>query len=238
MLTVLITGFGRFPGAPFNPSGPLALRLARCRRPALAGMRRVAHVFATRYEAVDRELPALLARERPDIVLLFGVAPRARHIRIEELGRNRVSVLFPDAGGFRPTQPFIALRSVARRNRLPFARLVRAARLSGAKAVRSRNAGAYLCNYAYWKALERAGAGSRVVAFIHIPPIARSQLGRHTARLDDFVRAAEAILVALASWTRVEAALVKLRSRDCADHATEGAQYLTKSEVTGSRPNT
>jgi len=28
MTTVLITGFGRFPGAPFNPSGPLALALA------------------------------------------------------------------------------------------------------------------------------------------------------------------------------------------------------------------
>ena len=34
-------------------------------------------MFATRYDAVDRELPALLAREKPDIVVMFGVATRA-----------------------------------------------------------------------------------------------------------------------------------------------------------------
>ena len=35
-LTILVTGFGPFPGAPFNPTGPLVERLARLRRPALA----------------------------------------------------------------------------------------------------------------------------------------------------------------------------------------------------------
>ena len=48
-LKVLIGGFGRFPGAPFNPSGLVALALARRRRPALADVRRLAHVFAVRY---------------------------------------------------------------------------------------------------------------------------------------------------------------------------------------------
>ena len=116
MRTILITGFGRFPGSPVNPSGMVAVRLARRRRPAFAGTRRVAHVFATRYDAVDRELPALLARERPDIVVLFGVAPRSRHVRIEERARNRRSVLFPDAGGYRPAALAIAPGIAARRN--------------------------------------------------------------------------------------------------------------------------
>ena len=53
MTTVLITGFGRFPGAPFNPSGPLALALAKRRRPAFADVRRAVHVFQTSYAAVD-----------------------------------------------------------------------------------------------------------------------------------------------------------------------------------------
>src|ERR671936_566236 len=97
MRTILITGFGRFPGSPVNPSGMVATRLAKRRRPALAETGRIAHVFATRYDAVDRELPVLLAREKPDIVVMFGVAGRSRQGRIEDPARNRVA-LFPDAG--------------------------------------------------------------------------------------------------------------------------------------------
>ena len=43
--TVLLTGFGPFPGAPFNPTGPLVEALARRRHPGLGDVRRVAHVF-------------------------------------------------------------------------------------------------------------------------------------------------------------------------------------------------
>ena len=59
--TILITGFGPFPGAPYNPTQPLVRRLVRRRHPAFAGVRRIAHVFPVSYEAVDRELPALIA---------------------------------------------------------------------------------------------------------------------------------------------------------------------------------
>ncbi|HKN09806.1 MAG TPA: pyroglutamyl-peptidase I, partial [Pseudomonadota bacterium] len=41
-LTVLITGFGPFPGAPFNPTEPLAQELARRPHPAFANVRRLA----------------------------------------------------------------------------------------------------------------------------------------------------------------------------------------------------
>src|SRR5262249_28719975 len=94
--TILITGLGRFPGAPVNPGGLVATRLVRRRRPAFAGTRRVAHVFATRYDAVDRELPALLKQEKPDVLVMFGVATRARQLRVEQRARNRIA-LFPDA---------------------------------------------------------------------------------------------------------------------------------------------
>jgi pyroglutamyl-peptidase len=210
-LKVLIGGFGRFPGAPFNPSGLVALQLARRRRPALADMHRLAHVFAVRYADVDRELPALLARERPDIVLLFGLANRARHLRIEQIARNRMSVLFPDAGGFRPTEPAIAPGEPPLRNPRPLARLVEAARDAGVRAMPSRNAGSYLCNYIYWRALESAqvAGGPRLIAFVHVPPVRRkarpaSTKRRHRYRLGDLVRASEAILVAMAALARTQ----------------------------------
>src|SRR4029453_11261105 len=74
--TILITGFGPFPGAPFNPPEPLALALACRRHPAFADVRRVAHVFPVSYEAIDRELPVLLKRERPKGFIMF-VLPHA-----------------------------------------------------------------------------------------------------------------------------------------------------------------
>src|SRR5215472_13844120 len=81
--TILITGFGPFPGAPFNPTEPLAVELARRRHPAFANIRRVAHVFRVSYEAVDRELPALIAHEKPQAFVMFGLAGRTKHVRIE-----------------------------------------------------------------------------------------------------------------------------------------------------------
>jgi pyroglutamyl-peptidase len=113
MAAILVTGFGRFPGAPFNPTTGLVGRLKRSRRPALADVRVVTHVFATRYAAVDRELPALIARENPDAILLFGVATRAKSVRIERIARNRISLLFPDAGGAKPCLATIPSRRPA-----------------------------------------------------------------------------------------------------------------------------
>src|SRR5262249_315668 len=72
-MRVVIAGFGPFPGAPSNPSGRLAIALARRRRPALAGIEIASHIFATAYDAVDRDLPKLLAR-KPDVLLIFGLA--------------------------------------------------------------------------------------------------------------------------------------------------------------------
>ena len=82
--TILITGFGPFPGAPFNPTEPLVMELARRRH----NVRRVGHVFRVSYEAVDRELTALLAREKPDALIMFGLAARTRHLRVETRARN------------------------------------------------------------------------------------------------------------------------------------------------------
>jgi pyroglutamyl-peptidase len=182
MPTILLTGFGRFPGATFNPSGAVATRLARRRRPALADTRRLAHVFATSYDAVDRELPALLARVKPDIVVMFGVATRSRGVRVEERARNRIALL-PDAGRCRPPAQTIALRKDALRNPLPLARLVNAARAASVATTHSRNAGSYLCNYAYWRGLEAAGEpdGPDVVVFVHVPPVAVKETPRRPA---------------------------------------------------------
>jgi pyroglutamyl-peptidase len=199
MTRVLITGFGRFPGAPFNPSGPLARALAKRRRPAFDGLRRAVHVFETSYAAVDRDLPKLIAQHRPDIVLMFGLAARTPFVRIEMRARNAKSILFPDISGQRPIERAIAPGKPDAYGRAPFARLLGAARASKTRVRLSRDAGRYLCNYVYWRALEASRSGT-LAQFIHIPPVAKNprlpaakRRPSHAALL----RAGEAILVAL-----------------------------------------
>jgi pyroglutamyl-peptidase len=200
MTTVLITGFGRFPGAPFNPSGPLALSLAKRRRPAFADVRRAAHIFETSYAAVDRDLPKLITKHKPDIVLMFGLAARTPFLRVETRARNVMSILFPDVTGFRPANRAIAHGGADARGHAPFARLLGAARVSGTRSRLSRDAGRYLCNYVYFRALAASRSGTPLAQFIHIPPVARGprRPGRkrrvsHAA----LARAGEAILLAL-----------------------------------------
>jgi pyroglutamyl-peptidase len=206
-LTVLITGFGPFPGAPFNPTGAVVAALVRRRRPALTGLRMIGHVFRTSYEAVDAELPELVARHRPHVLLMFGLAARTRHLRIETRARNRRSLLFADVAGHLPDVAAIRPGAEAtRRGRAPFARLLTAARATRAPARLSGDAGRYLCNYAYRRALELEPVLPGVV-FIHVPKVRRSPMIRRPGRqravtAADLVRAGEAILLGLVAGVR------------------------------------
>jgi pyroglutamyl-peptidase len=173
-LTVLLTGFGPFPGAPINPSGPLVHMIARRRDPHWSGVRRIAHVFRTSYAAVDRELPELLAQSRPQVLIMFGLATRSRRIRIETRARNARNLVTPDADGQLPPSERIAggapefLPLCA-----PSRHLAEAARAAGVAAATSRDAGNYLCNYLCWRAGEaaRQDGGPRIVTFVHVPPV-------------------------------------------------------------------
>jgi pyroglutamyl-peptidase len=200
---VLITGFGPFPGAPFNPSAALAKALARRRRPALAGIERATHVFATTYASVDRELPKLFA-QKPDIVLMFGVAGRRHQLCIETRARNAVSLLFPDASGRKPHHGVIKLHGpAALTGNAPFASLAGAA---GTKARLSRDAGNYLCNYIFWRALEQVRGTRPLVQFVHIPPVGtKPRPRRRSSRpptLAQLLKPAEALLIALVAASR------------------------------------
>lgn len=170
MPTILITGFGPFPGAPYNPTMKLVRALVKLRRPALAETTILAHLFKTSYAAVDRELPELIARHKPDALLMFGLHGRAKAIRIETRARNALALL-PDASGKAFRRGLIAPGApAAQRMPMPAPRLLAAARETGLPAVLSRDAGRYLCNYLSWRSAE---SGVRFAAFIHVPKVAR-----------------------------------------------------------------
>jgi pyroglutamyl-peptidase len=213
-LRVLITGFGPFPGAPYNPTQPLVARLLGLRRPAFGDVERTGHIFPVTYQAVDRELPELLGRHRPHALLMFGLASRTPFVRIETRARNAVTTLWPDADHARVRKGSIAGDAGAMMFGPHTARLLRAALATGVDVRASRDAGSYLCNYLSWRAIEAVAAGqaeasngTRLAAFVHVPPVARdggaqrrSTLARITP--EQLVDAGEAILLEMVKLTR------------------------------------
>ena len=208
-LKVLITGFGPFPGAPFNPTEHLVRRLSR-RRSQHIPTGRIARVFHVSYAAVAAELPQLIARHRPDVILLFGLASRRRELCIETQAVNARSVLLPDAAGVLPADRTIDPQGPSSRlGRAPHQRLLAVARASGVPARLSRDAGRYLCNFAFWHALQAAAAADKppIVQFVHVPlvraaPMPVSRRRRRWLTPADLERAGEAILSVLVAAAR------------------------------------
>jgi pyroglutamyl-peptidase len=208
-IRILITGFGPFPGARFNPTQPLVARLLRLRRPAFSDVELSGHIFPVTYGAVDRQLPDLLARLQPQALLMFGLATRTPWIRIETRARNAVTTLWPDADHTRVRKGSIDGGADAMMFGPHTARLLRAADSTGADARASRDAGSYLCNYLSWRAIEAtySDAGPRLAAFVHVPLLVRNGAPQHkgAARrvtLEQLVDAGEAMLLEMVKATR------------------------------------
>ena len=182
--TILVTGFGPFPGAPVNPTGPLVTRLAKVR---LGRAKVVTHIFPTTYAAVNRDLPKLIARYRPDALLMFGLATKATTLRIETHARNALTRL-TDASGYVPTLHSIAPGRAAQLALVTPSRILLAAvRATRVPVALSNDAGDYLCNYLCWQSTRatRQACGPRLAAFVHVPP------GQNA---NDLVRAGTALL--------------------------------------------
>ena len=210
-LKVLVAGFGPFPGAAKNPSGPLALAVAQSRRGAASGVRIVGAVIPTVYQEVFSTLSDVLKVEKPDIVLMFGLAGRTPFMRIETRAANVASSIHPDAAGEKPADhSLIAGSPPFLKARAPVQRLLAAARGAGVKAKLSTNAGRYICNAAFFHVLDiaRKTDAPKLVAFVHIPgPRGRRPCRQHTGKRNNpsfeiLNRAGEEILLALIAAAR------------------------------------
>lgn len=160
MSGILLTGFGPFPGAPVNPTEAIIAKAA-----APDGARTL--VLSTQYDAVPGALEAA-AREKPNVVVMTGLAAAADRVRIELLARNEIAPGRPDASGKVWNDGVIeqdgpeALDTTAD---LPA--LFEALQGADVDYEISRDAGGYVCNFAYFHALRRFEA-ARIV-FVHLP---------------------------------------------------------------------
>ena len=165
-----MTGFGPFPGIPRNPSAEIARRVAASPRWRTLGIAARCLILPTTYAGLDEHLEPVLASEASDAVLMIGVAGRATRIRVERRAVNRASLLLPDAAGRRPDRLSLSEGPMARTGRANPMELRALLRRHGVPCGISQDAGRYLCNAAYWRAL----AAPVPVVFIHIPKSSRA----------------------------------------------------------------
>lgn len=195
---ILVTGFGPFPGVADNPSGRLAQALARSG--AIKRLARIrALVIATTYSDTAK-LPRQAARLKPDAVLMFGLAGRARMLRVETCGRNQASTQYFDAAHKKASRVLAPGAPRVLKITAPAAMLVKAARATGARARLSSDAGDYVCNAAIFHMLNgMRGENAPPIAFVHIPWPREYAGGRHRPGFAALQRAAEAMLAAMVS---------------------------------------
>ena len=211
---IVVAGFGPFAGAPKNPSSELAARVATSRRVASTGVRIHYVIIPTEYQEVFSILPRLLKDEKPDAVLLFGLAGSTPFVRIETKAVNVASSVYPDAAGKTLKQhTLVSGAPHILPVRGPRHRLLHAALNTGTNSRLSVSAGRYICNAAFFVSLDMARQGNRpqFVSFVHIPwprGRARRQAARRDRRptMQMLVHAGEAILLALISGLRTKAA--------------------------------
>lgn len=193
--TLLVTGFGAFPGVARNPSAELIARLAAAPPDLVDGIAASFHLLPVTWAMLEDELPALYEAHRPHAVVHFGVASKRRTVCIETRAKNAASQKSADAeGAIAPLSHLVAGGPEALRTPLAVSRLVAAARTSGVTARASRDAGDYLCNATYWTSL---AAGHRAV-FVHVPHAAETGTAAGLPGIDDLERMARAVISAVA----------------------------------------
>jgi pyroglutamyl-peptidase len=169
--TILLTGFGPFPGIPKNVSADLVRALARRARRTSAPYRIVSSILPTEWDRAPRLLASLHERHTPALALHFGVAAGTRGFRLETEARNHRRAS-PDASGLLPASASLSHEGVAVRAVTIAARSI-ATKLdsNGYPVSLSDDAGGYLCNAVLYQslALAKENGGTCRVGFVHIP---------------------------------------------------------------------
>ncbi|MBL8882625.1 MAG: pyroglutamyl-peptidase I [Hyphomicrobium sp.] len=169
--TVLLTGFGPFPGVAANATARLVPLLAQTAASAFPSHVFHHDVLDTTWGAAPGRAMALIARHRPSLALHFGVAASARGFRIERQAHN-ICRLSPDATGCLPSDARLSqdgpdLHPVS----IDTAKIEARLKARGFPVSLSDDAGGYLCNAVLYHSLTatKAVAAACRSGFIHIP---------------------------------------------------------------------
>ena len=170
--TILLTGYGPFPGVPVNASWAVVQALAPAAVRAFPGFRVHHEMLSTEWHGGTQRIVALLEETRPVLAVHFGVSSRASGFVLEARGFNERSAV-EDACGHTPERGacLVAQGPESLGTRLPLGLIAHRLRAKGLPVEHSRNAGRYLCNAALYHSLETARRYNWPMksGFIHLP---------------------------------------------------------------------
>ncbi len=201
-VAVHLTGFGRFRGVEDNPSCHLARGLAASMIEAVKDPR--IHIASSRVvevsmPAADAALAEIFEGVPYDdscvIIVHLGVAASAKCFHVEQQAANDCTFRCPDESGLQPQGQSIC-EALAHGSFLstPLSLPDIAARLHEkwhSQVELSCDAGRFLCNYIYYRSLQRAASRKRCYSvFIHVPLHAVADAQQQADFVCDFVRCA------------------------------------------------
>ncbi len=178
--SILLTGFGPFPGAAQNPSELLAKTMdLRPRSPLLARCELVGASLPTHWQKIRPALTSLLARYRPAIILHIGYASTSPGFHLENTAYNKTCDN-PDIDDVPGTcAPILMDGPALIKNTLPLNHFATRLVEAGLNASISDDPGLYLCNMTYYLSLCHALGCSNAYPvarhhsclFVHIPAL-------------------------------------------------------------------
>lgn len=185
MIKALVTGFDPFGGDTVNPSYEAARLLPR----RVGALHVVSAQLPTSFARAARQLRALIARERPQIVLCVGLAADRTALNVERVAVNLCDARIADNDGRRPRErPVIARAPAAYFATLPVSKIVAALTRAGIAAQYSMSAGTFVCNHVFFTLMHEAArvrgkARIRRAGFIHVPALPPDDGGQALAVL-------------------------------------------------------
>lgn len=172
-IRILLTGFGPFPGVPFNASSTLVDHLAEAPGRLVPRPSIVSATLPTDWREAAVQSRRLVETVDPDVILHFGVSRRCTGFEVETQARNHASVFLDHAGRTPEGRKLRRGAPPTLKTTLPAPVLAQRLRLAGLPAVVSSDAGRYICNAVLYETLLqiRDRKPATLVGFIHIPAL-------------------------------------------------------------------
>jgi pyrrolidone-carboxylate peptidase len=167
-MKVLITSFGPFKNSPNNPSNEVMLKLQkRIESNNLFSNNITWLTLDVSWMKIDQFVTSI-AHEKFDLMIHLGVAINNSLMRIELNAKNNCKGI--DIFGKTPLNNRISMEGQDFNTNIDTIQLESFVQKHNRKVRFSEDAGAYLCNYIYYKSLELFSKKSKVL-FIHIADV-------------------------------------------------------------------
>jgi pyroglutamyl-peptidase len=163
-MKTLITGFEPFDGMDMNPSEVVALELGKLKEDRKTAILPV--TFSHSFEVLKREIETY----KPDRVVAIGHSGLAEKILLEHAALNYINARIPDNLGEQPKDMSIVENGAnAYFSNLPIQEWRDAIEKMYVPAELSYSAGAFVCNFIFYKIQEYFKNTEVKSGFIHIP---------------------------------------------------------------------